>query len=83
MTKNQHPKLYTSNYPWSPRTPIHGMDVMSITPEHREAVSDVCLGIFVDMSNAGAPLAEILSACYMSGVQHTLSTLRTDKRDAS
>ena len=66
------PKLYTSNFAWTPRICAHKMDVISITSEQRMALSDVCLGIFADMSNAGAPLVEILAACYMSGVQHTL-----------
>lgn len=52
-----------------------GMSSIEMANEHRDAVQRICLGIFADMANAGAPVAAILSACYMSGVQHTLSVL--------
>lgn len=53
-----------------------GMDSMPVTNEQREVLERVCLDIFTDMVNAGAPLQEILSAVYMSGVHHTLSMVQ-------
>lgn len=70
-------KHFLDSPPWHPDYQIDGMGVLEITPEQRCSLGNICFGIFADMSNAGAPFQEILMACYMSGVQHTLSTLRT------
>lgn len=76
-TKRKYfPTLHKPFVPWRPEHTVHGMGILEITHEQHDALADVCLGIFADMANAGAPLQEILAACYMSGVQHTLATLR-------
>lgn len=75
VKRKYHPTLHTTIEPWRPRYDIRGMGVQVVTPGQREALGDVCLGIFADMTNAGAPLPEILAACYMSGMQHTISIL--------
>ena len=76
--KKYFPTLHTTLETWHPKYQIYGMGILEITPEQRRALGDVCLGIFADMANASAPLQEILAACYLSGVQHTISILRKD-----
>lgn len=51
------------------------MDRMEISIEHAQALDSVVLGVFADMSNAGASLAESLRAIYMTGVQNTLAVI--------
>lgn len=41
--------------------------------EQREALEELCLGVFADMVNSGATLAATLTAIYLTGVQNTLA----------
>lgn len=52
------------------------MDRMEITHEQAEVLGNLVLGIFADMSNAGATLEETLRAIYMTGVENTLEALK-------
>lgn len=56
------------------------MDAMTITHDQREHLERVVLDIFTDMTNAGASIQEILSAIYLSGVQHTIAILGKETR---
>jgi hypothetical protein len=49
------------------------MDRMKVSNDQAETLDKICLGIFADMSNAGATLAETLRAVYMTGAQNTLA----------
>lgn len=50
-----------------------------VTPEQTEAVKLLCLGIFTDMTNSGAPLADVLLSIYLSGIKHAIEiSERTD-----
>lgn len=59
------------------------MDRMEISIEHAEALDSIVLGVFADMSNAGASLAESLRAIYMTGVQNTLSITEEQRKKVS
>jgi hypothetical protein len=48
------------------------MDSIKVTPEQLEWLDALVLGIFTDMSNAGATLAQILGSIYLSGLNHAV-----------
>lgn len=75
MKTSNRAVLFPSHFPWAPKVRVSGMSSKEITVEQRKVLNEVCLSIFADMSNAQAPLVEILCACYMSGVENTLSIL--------
>ena len=58
-----------------------GMDRAPATPEQVEAVQRIALEVFTDMSNAGYTLRETLAAIYLTGAQHAVAVLQTDKAD--
>lgn len=58
------------------------MERMEISHEHAEALDSVVLGVFADMSNAGATFAETLRAIYMTGVENTLAVIAEQERAA-
>ena len=58
----------------------HNMDQMPITADQAFALGELVLGIFADMSNAGATFEETLRAIYISGVQNTLEILEEKKQ---
>jgi len=57
---------------------------MKLPPEVREAMEEMALEIFTDMVNSGASLQQTLTAIYLSGIEHTMSSLKEaqDVQDA-
>ena len=60
------------------------MAVMKLPPEVRQAMEEMALEIFTDMTNAGASLQQTLTAIYLSGIEHTVQSIREgqDVQDA-
>jgi len=60
------------------------MAVMKLPPEVREAMEEMALEIFTDMVNSGASLQQTLTAIYLSGIEHAMSSLKEaqDVQDA-
>lgn len=60
------------------------MAVMKLPPEVRGAMEQMALDIFTDMVNSGASLQQTLTAIYLSGIEHTMSSLKEaqDVQDA-
>jgi len=51
----------------------HNMDyIHGVTHEQGEALERIALGIFTDMTNAGATFQESLAAIYLSGLSHAI-----------
>jgi hypothetical protein len=61
-------------------SPRH-MAVMKLPPEVREAMEDMALTIFTDMVNSGASLQQTLTAIYLSGIQHTVHSIKEGQDD--
>ena len=59
--------------------PIQGrLSSMKLEQDHKDLIDRITIGLFLDMQNK--PLADILAACYMSGVQHAMSVLKEQSR---
>jgi hypothetical protein len=50
----------------------HNMSTVTLADDQREAVESIALGIFTDMTNAGASLQATLAAVYLSGIAHAM-----------
>jgi len=50
-----------------------GMSYASMPAEARDAVGELVLGVFTDMSNAGASLQATLTAIYLTGMENAMS----------
>lgn len=59
-----------------------GMSAIAITSEVREAIEQIALDIFTDMTNSGASLQETLAAIYLSGAEHAKAIMREERGDA-
>ena len=55
------------------------MAVMKLPPEVRESMEEMALDIFTDMVNSGASLQQTLTAIYLSGIEHTMSSLKEEQ----
>jgi len=55
--------------------PITGpLDKVTLTPDQRQLIDRITVGLFLDMQNE--PLADIFSACYISGMNHGMSVMK-------
>lgn len=69
--RNSFPTKYA---PRGKEQPIRGkLDSVKLTDDHRELVCRITMGLFLDMQNR--PLADILAACYVSGMHHAIASL--------
>lgn len=50
--------------------------ITGVTYEQGEALERIALGIFTDMTNAGATFQESLAAIYLSGLHHAVEAQR-------
>lgn len=55
--------------------------VEGMTRDQNDAVQRIALEIFCDMSNAGYPLAQIVAAIYVSGLEHAVKILGAPRND--
>jgi len=53
------------------------MTELRMESDQRETCERIALGIFTDMSNAGASLQTTLAAIYVSGLQHATEFSKT------
>lgn len=55
-----------------------GMSRLAMADEQRQCVESIALGIFTDMTNAGATLQQTLAAVYLSGAEHATTVQQHD-----
>lgn len=55
------------------------MASIKMPPEVRQAMEEAALGIFTDMTNAGATLQQTLGAIYLSGIEHAISAMKEEQ----
>ena len=75
--RNSFPSKYA---PKGSIAPITGaLDSVRLSEEHLDLIERIAIGLFLDMQNQ--PLAKILMACYLTGMQHGVAaTLQTEQK---
>ncbi len=74
MRRNPFPSKFA---PRGSSQPIRGkLDRIKMTTEQRELIDRIVVGLFIDLQNE--PLADILTACYVTGLNHGVRGLTDD-----
>lgn len=70
-------------WPGRDRPPrVRDMDRMDLTREQIEVIEQICIDIFVDMTNAKRSVVECMTAAFLTGVHLTLEIRKEGKLDA-
>ncbi len=56
------------------------MSKMVLDSDSRMCIEEIALGIFTDMTNAGAGLQQTLAAIYLSGAENAVSALKEETK---